>query len=193
MALPLHWKVPLFDIFFVGVSHDQIHKCLVGPLVFVEITLGEISPVYHAVQDEFSERRRRQRLVPDVLDLACRDGLSNSVLFHDHINDGVLERGDHVFVAKQPDSHKLFPREFVLFFVGNDTAVNEVIEDFKHILMLVRQRDLSFGGLSERTAECGAKIVGVEHEKIFVYDIGFSSRSDFDGDICTFVASAEAG
>jgi hypothetical protein len=81
----------------------------------------------------------------------------------------------------------------VFFFVSDGTGVDKSVEDVKHKLVLIVQRDFAFGSLFKGAIECAAEVVRVEGEKVFMYDVDLLLGSDFNRDVGVLEAGAENG
>lgn len=189
VALSPPWKLRLFGVF---IDLKQVEKCLSRPPISMKPNLGDIHPGHNFVQDPLAKWRGMQCVSPDVSDHLCRNDTLCFTLRHECVHDDILERRDHVLVAKQPDPAEQVEGK-LLTFVRDATAVDELAEDLENILALIVQSNLTFSCFLERTIEGSAEVVGVESEEILVNNIVFLCRSDFDYDTGACMAGAEIG
>jgi hypothetical protein len=86
------------------------------------------------------------------------------------IGSPILEKRDLMLVAKDPESDDCVELGVCEVEPAGIKPDLEVLED---ILDDSRQLNLAFRSLFERALESSAKVIRVEAEQVFVYDVGF--------------------
>lgn len=141
-----------------------------------------IACVHDNIQHELAEWCRWHRVLPDALDVAGWNGVSDAQSLAQGVDGAVLEARNDELVTEQPKFDQLACIEIVTVSIGEAASIEELVEDVEDFNVFVDKRQLSLGGLDEGAVESTAKEVRVEGEEILVDHELFLFVSDLDRD-----------